>query len=315
LRRLIEKALRHECFAEAPPVFLDIGASGALPALWRPMAPHSVCVAFDADARDFEVRSSSGSGWKALHTLNRLVAPAASAAMEFHLTDSPHCSSTLRPDAAALEPWAFHSLFRVSRTVTLPAVDLGSVLAELGLRTVDWFKCDSQGTDLRIFRSLDRRLGDRVLAADFEPGIIDAYEGEDKLHHLLAYMQDKPFWVSDMQVKGSQRIDAALLGGLSAVQRRAPGSFLRQSPGWCEISYLNTCDSSDLRLREHLLGWVFACAKDQHGFAMGLAMRARERFDSDLCAELAAFSRAQIDRGYGRLAIDACKKLFGRRGR
>ena len=68
--------------------------------------------------------------------------------------------------------------------VELPALDIPSVLAELGLERVDWLKGDSQGTDLRLFRSLGD-LASSVLVAEFEPGIIDAYEGEDKFADVL----------------------------------------------------------------------------------------------------------------------------------
>ena len=38
-------------------------------------------------------------------------------------------------------------------------------------------------------------------------GIIDEYDGEDKLYQLMGYMDKKPFWVTGMQIKGSHRID------------------------------------------------------------------------------------------------------------
>lgn len=309
---LIVEVLRHECFLAAPPVIVDIGASGSLPAVWQPLAPHSICIAFDADKRDFQVKELQNSGWKKHYSLNRLVAPVASASIEFYLTKSPHCSSSLRPDTAALKAWVFAPLFEVAETVRLPAVELKAVLRELNLDRVDWFKCDSQGTDLRIFKSLDTDMTDRTLLAEFEPGIIDSYQGEDKLHEVMAYMEGRPFWVSDMEVKGSQRMDPGAVASLSYLQRRYPASFLKTSPGWCEVTYLNTCDSSALSLRDCLLAWVFATIKGQHGFGARLAERGHQRFGSEVFSDLLAFSRAQIDHGYGRLAIDTCKRLLAR---
>ncbi len=58
---------------------------------------------------------------------------------------------------------------------------------------IDGYKTDSQGTDLRIFNSLPKEIINKILLAEFEPGIIDAYQGEDKLHHLLAHMEKEPF--------------------------------------------------------------------------------------------------------------------------
>ena len=44
----------------------------------------------------------------------------------------------------------------------------------MALDYIDWYKSDSQGTDLRIFDTLLDVVKDRVLAVDFEPGILDA---------------------------------------------------------------------------------------------------------------------------------------------
>src|SRR3954452_12909485 len=111
MKHLVHQILSHESVQKRPPVFVDIGASGGLADEWRLFAPHSICVAFDADTRDFQVDAVEGGDWKKLYTLNRLVSDAASDALPFYLTRSPHCSSSLQPDNDALGPWAFARLF------------------------------------------------------------------------------------------------------------------------------------------------------------------------------------------------------------
>ena len=54
-----------------------------------------------------------------------------------------------------------------------------SALSKAGVDYVDWYKSDSQGTDMSIFDSLPKNISNKILAAEFEPGIIDAYQGED----------------------------------------------------------------------------------------------------------------------------------------
>ena len=310
LRGILNKVLGHDLLQQQPPVFVDVGASGGLPPQWDLLAPYSICVAFDADTRDFDVQESSAKGWKKLYSLNRLVAATSSDAVDFYLTRSPYCSSSLLPDGHALAPWAFCRLFELERAEKLPAVNLCSVLGQLGIQRVDWYKSDSQGTDLRIFRSLTTEMQDRCLVAEFEPGIIDAYIGEDKLHHLMAYMDRRPFWISEMAVKGSQRIDQDVVASLNWFQRKSIDSFVTTSPGWSEISYFNTLHSIDIDLRDLLLGWVFATLKQQHGFAMHLATKAQSRFESDLCNELVRFSRRRLSDGYVSLGLKAAKTIF-----
>ncbi|MDH5645413.1 MAG: hypothetical protein OEZ01_05370, partial [Candidatus Heimdallarchaeota archaeon] len=174
--------MSHSSLINRPPVLLDIGASGRLFSEWELIASYSICVAFDADTRDFSVIESENKGWKKLFSLNRLVTDKTADKMEFYLTSSPHCSSSLPPNNEAIKQWAFSRLFDVEKIVQLPAIDLQSALSQIGIDYIDWYKTDSQGTDLRIYDSLHEIVKDNILTAEFEPGIIDAYLGEDKLH-------------------------------------------------------------------------------------------------------------------------------------
>jgi hypothetical protein len=134
------------------------------------------------------------------------------------------------------------------------------------------------GTDLRIFRSLTPDVIDSVLAADFEPGIIDAYLGEDKLpsadglHGFAAFLGIR----HGHQGLATPCHDAAQM--LSALQQRQPGSFLKTAPGWCEISYLNDCEKPGFGEREISLAWIFASLKGHHGFALQLARTGHPNF-------------------------------------
>lgn len=312
MKNLLERVLSHRSLAERPPVLLDIGASGSLPAQWEMLAPYSICIAFDADTRDFTVKEEENKVWKKLYSFNRLVAAEASDGIAFHLTKSPYCSSCLRPDMAALEPWAFQQLFEVEQVIKLPAVDLNTVLQQIGLDRIDWYKTDSQGTDVRIFNSLSHAAIQSILVADFEPGILNAYVGEDKLHHLMANMDERPFWISDMEVKGTQRIHHDIVQRMGYYQQRGMNALLRPSPGWCEITYMNTFENSDFTIREYLLGWVFATIKKQHGFAMRIASAGERRFNQSVFQELHAHSTARISFSPLRLAYARLRRLGAR---
>ena len=96
LINLIEKVLTTKELIEWPPVLLDIGASGEIHPEWRLIAKHSVCVAFDADSRDFN-NSETNSGYKKIHLINAIVSNKTAKTTDFYLTSSPHCSSSLYP--------------------------------------------------------------------------------------------------------------------------------------------------------------------------------------------------------------------------
>ena len=71
--KIIKTILTSGYFLENPPILVDIGASGEINKKWEIIAPHSVCIAFDADDRDFQINEVDSSIYKKLIIFNRIV--------------------------------------------------------------------------------------------------------------------------------------------------------------------------------------------------------------------------------------------------
>ena len=294
---MIDKILRRSEFSDRPPVLMDIGAAGAIHPKWKSIAKYSVCIAFEADTRGlgFEIRESRE--YRKLYVYNAIVMDKNSGDVEFHLTRFPPCSSVLPPRHGRLAAWAFSDLFKVMETVRLKSICINTVLEETGIDKVDWFKTDSQGIDLRLFESLGDERINRVLVAEFEPGIIDAYEGEDKLWHLLRFMEGRPFWMADISIKGSQRIRPELPGDFPAIfPKKIIRAAIKTSPGWGEVAYFNEFPEPSIGLdkRDYLLGFVFAILENQLGFALEIALRGKARFGDSIFEEMASHVSSKI---------------------
>lgn len=317
VKKLIKKVLELDLFTSKPPVLVDIGASGEIFGIWRSLAPYAVCIAFDADLREFKISEDRKSGWKRLYLLNRLVGDAEKNKSPFYLTNSPYCSSILHPDANALNEYAFNGLFEVSNMVEMPMVTLQSALGSVNVDYIDWYKSDSQGTDLRIFSSLSDAIQKKILAADFEPGVIDSYQGEDKLWQVLRQMEALPFWISSMVMHGSHRINPEGLSLIGAYQKKHLRNFLKMAPACCEISYLNNLSLEGFTKREFYLGWVFSTIKKEHGFALKIALDGHSLFGDSLFLELRDYSIGALSgwRGYLmsvlRLLMQCAKRIPG----
>lgn len=308
---VVDRILRLPELEAAPPVLVDVGAAQGIHPKWRGIAKYSVCVAFEADERELASVTNESAGFRRLTTYNRIAAERASEAEAFHLTASPFCSSRLPPRQDRLRRYAFAPLFRVERTVELPAVDLPGALSALGLERIDWLKLDSQGTDLRLFRSLGD-LADEVLVVELEPGIVDAYEGEDRLADVLDEFSRRAFWASGLKVRGSTRIDSEL--ARKELGERAAGYLdvcHKQAPGWAEIEYFNDLADERFGKRELLLGCAFAFVGGHDAFALELATRGFERFGPPF-DELRQTARRRVRRGFARLPV-AVVETVGRR--
>jgi FkbM family methyltransferase len=289
---MIERVLAHSEFSDAPPVLLDVGASGRLHDKWQDLAKYSVCIAFDPDARDMTLAQQHSDLFRELHVMDQLVVSDNDDRTGFYFTRSPHCSSTLEPDRKGLRPWSFANLFETVNHIEVTSTTLGDVLNRLVIDHVDWIKIDSQGTDLKLFRSLPDLVRKRVLAVEMEPGILDAYRGEDKLHAVMAYMDLEPFWMSSMEIKGAQRLSTDFTRSrMSPGQTRWLMRGLRTSPGWCEVTYLRSLsDECAVTKRDLLLACVFATIENQFGAVLELAARGHDTFGEPLFLELMRYA-------------------------
>ena len=269
---------------EIHPVLVDIGASGTPPDIWQRIASHSCYVGFDPDAREIH-EEYSRHFWQSTIVNKAIVAEEGASKAIFFLTASPYCSSTLEPDHASLSHYLFANLFTVEKQVSAPATSFNAVIERLSLPTIDWFKTDSQGTDLRLFNSLKPELKDRVLAIDIEPGLIDAYVGEDLFIDAHREFIRAGYWLSDIKIRGSVRMRRESLPIASALNRKIDEKFIRRtvkpSPGWCEARYLRSIEwlsDHEFAQREYVLLWVFAILDKQLGFAFDLAVKYEEVF-------------------------------------
>lgn len=313
MNQLIQTVLNHKAFETEPPVCVDLGASGGLPKAWDTIAPYSIAVAFDADTRNFNPAEKTKHQWRRLIKVNRLVTDKCDDTVKFYLTKSPGCSSSLPPDCESLEPWLFSDLFEVVESASLPAVQLTHTLKEAGIDYIDWLKLDTQGTDLRIFTSLSERIRKQALIVEFEPGIINAYKGEDKLYHVLEYMESLPFFLSDMKVLGSKKLSKAGYQTLKAVDGdRDP--TLRLSPCWVEMCYLNSLTEREISPRSLLLTWVFATMQGQHGHALLAAQLGWQASSDPQFQECERASLRELRRpDYSKLGVKSVAAFLQRR--
>jgi hypothetical protein len=275
--KIIKTILESEFLINDPPVLVDIGASGEINKKWKIIAPYCICIAFDADDREFNITEQINRTYKKLITFNRVVTVEAVEKVNFYLTVSPFCSSVLKPNPKSLEPWIFRNLFEVQEEKQLPAITMQQVLKQLNITTVDWFKTDTQGTDLRLFKSALPHLHSPILTVEFEPGIIDAYTGEDKLYSVMEEMKENNFWLSSMNVQGIQRLNADYINKIgSSMSKR----IIRKTPAWAEVTYLKQPNLHSPR--QFLLLYVFALLERQYGFALEVIAVASQKFPNAL---------------------------------
>ena len=307
-------------FLGIDPILVDVGASEGPPSVWAPIAGSATYVGFDPDSR--EMANSVAGPYRRAVIVNEAVTGGSGAGeVRFYLARSPVCSSTLEPDTRALSNYHFFDLFTTERQVTVRAATLDAVLVRLGLDRIDWLKCDTQGTDLRIYRSLSESVRGGVLALDVEPGLIDCYRGEDLFVDSHKYLVANGYWLSRLDLGGAVRVRSSTLrtefpdgGDPAALAEKS----IRKSPGWCEARYLRTLESlgeAGAARERYALLCVFSLLDQQPGYALDVTLEYERRFGADeWSARLRAASMAALvsGRGFAATAKRWIRRLAGR---
>lgn len=281
---LISQLLRRREFHEKPPVLIDVGASGAIHGTWSDIAPYSICLAFDADEREYPITEKEDSGYKKLFLFHKIVTADDIEDTDFYLTKSPYCSSLLQPDHISLAFWNFQPLFEIEKKCKLKCITLRKALQESGLNYVDWFKTDSQGTDLRLFQSLGNEIIPLIKIAEFEPGFIDAYRQEDKFDALLKWISGKSFFLDSLEVQHVHRTRADIIKKFipSGMSPDSYSFFAKKSPAWVNALYLNTgLNYAEWDLRDSLLFLVACILREQFGMTYEFAVLMSQRYPEE----------------------------------
>ena len=307
---IFDKILQDEIFQQDPPVLVDIGAATRLCGKWSVIGKYSVCIAFDPDLRQMDYIEKEDSRFRRLCFFPQLVHDSINGEVDFYLTASPECSSCLEPDTERLRNWNIAPFFQVTERRRMKSVTLPEVMRRLNLARIDALKSDSQGMDLRLLASLDETVRQNILALEVEPGLIDAYKGEDKFWMLLEYMgKTGGFRMSDCRVEQLRYLPAAVRDRyFTGIRGRLVNTLLPGSPGWCETAFLNDYSKIELTERNCRLGWIMAMIDRQYGFALELAGRGEERFGKPIYRELAACTLKKMP--FWRPVLRKCCRKF-----
>lgn len=297
---IAKQILSRKEFQNKPPVLVDVGASGEIHAKWKEIAPYSICIAFDADDRKFDISEEDNQGFKKLYKFNCIVSDQESEKLDFYLTKSPYCSSTLIPDADSVKDYIFSPFFELDKTIQLNNISISSALKKLSIHHIDWLKTDSQGIDLRIFKNLEEDIQESTLAIDFEPGLAKTYNNEDSASDILSYMSDKNFWLSEYEVQKVIRGHYDTYENLfsSFIQKKLAKVTLKKAPLWVEISYLNNLDKKDIAIRDYLLGLLFTVINKEYVVALELSRKGQQLFNDPIFREIEADIYAKIKKNF-----------------
>ena len=136
---------------------------------------------------------------------------------------------------------------------------------------------------------MGEKIYKKCLCAEFEAGIVEFYKNEDKLHQVLEYMENQPFFLSKLELEGRKTI-------INNVEKKYFHSGknlnywcknnLRWFPFQASTLYINNFSNKSFGERDLLLGCVISLLERHTGFTIELANIGKERFHNKLFSEI-----------------------------
>lgn len=221
---------------------LDVGASGKPYGPFERIKNAARIFLTDPDSREFESSKKDGK----TRIPKAIIDNDVDNEVKLFLTKSPYCSSTLEPDFTRLVNFTYPDLFRVEKITNLPATSINRVIKEYNIDGFDWIKLDTQGTELKILKSISQGYFSKLLCIDLEIGLYPHYIRADTMPAAHEFLEKDRFWISGMQTQSRIRMRRKDLdeitsakGYLKKIIRRS----LETYPTTYELRYIRSINS------------------------------------------------------------------------
>ena len=197
---MINQILSNKVFKEKPLVLLDLGAGGDPKTDWKNFYQYSIIFKLDANDNIKNITSKNN------HINIKEIIYTKKTKINFNVTNSIFCSSLLIPNKNELQNWVFNPKFKIKKKIKVKTKTIKEIIREKKIKYIDWIKLDLQGIDLKIFKSIPKKLRENIFVAEFEPGLYNFYKNEDKLSDILDFME-KDYLVEDFTFSSSMRVN------------------------------------------------------------------------------------------------------------
>ncbi len=177
------------------PIYLDVGAAGGMPYIWRRAVFSRTVRGVFIDLAD-EWGARPGSVEILKHGL-----AGTDGERDFYLTEHPGCSSILEPDESQLEPYPAAPWFKVVGKKRVFAYRYDTLAARLRLPSVDFVKMDVQGADGECLVAMGKHL-DHVCAIETEVHLKQLYKGQMVFSELHDFLCSRGFILRDLRPQG-----------------------------------------------------------------------------------------------------------------
>ena len=227
---MINIILNHKIFYKNPPILFDLGAGGDPKLDWKKFYKYASIFKLDAN------KNIKGNKNNRNIIINEIVFNKKKK-INFNITKSIFCSSLLNPNMEELENWSFKNKFEVKKKIKVKTKTISQIITEYKINKIDFIKLDLQGIDLKVFKSIPNKIRNKILLAEFEPGLYSFYKNEDKLSEILNFME-KEYSIEEFTFSSSIKSNYKSHNLYTYLQKKSLNLINKKSKFYTNISFL-----------------------------------------------------------------------------
>ena len=209
---------------------MHLGAIGSDFARWNSLGEQSILVTIDG----LENNKKLSKNFKKIINKECIISNKDSYS-NFYITKDPDCSSLLEPNISEYKKWYGSHRIKLNKKIKVKVSSINRFLRENKINYIDWLVIDIQGLDLKVIKSLDPKIRNKISIIELEPGFTPIYKGIDRIGDVFNYMS-KCFEFADMQFGHNYRIQNEKLNML---EKKILFKLTKPSQFYANVTFTN----------------------------------------------------------------------------
>ena len=175
---------------------LDIGASGGIEKKWAKFEEFINIVGYEPDKNEFDnlIRNNK--------TPKNIFINAAlgrnKTESKLYITKKQQLSSLLKPDPSIVNKYLNSERFDITNEVDVHLITVDQSLQDAKIKTIDFFKIDTQGSELDILKGSNKTL-EHVVGIEIEVEFNPIYVGQPIYSEVDTYIRNLGFELMDFE--------------------------------------------------------------------------------------------------------------------
>jgi FkbM family methyltransferase len=228
---VIQYIIKNKLFKIKPIVLMHIGSAGSNFVNWKNISSSSILISVDGN------EAAKNKNHMFLKEINdNSIISNKNGYSSFYITKDSHCSSLLKPQMKNIRDWYLAHRFKVKKKINVKTISFNNFLKKQKIKYIDWLVIDAQGMDLKILKSLNKNIRDKISIIDIEPGFFNFYDNESSISEIFKYMNSNKFEFSEMKFGNNYKVSSK---NLSNFEKKVLFSNSKPSKNYSNITFQN----------------------------------------------------------------------------